>query len=74
MADIGDTKEILGTYKSLLLNEMIYFLSSYHISFCYFFALKVVRDPDFCVKLKKFPIWFYILGQMDKKKFERTVK
>ena len=58
MVDIGDTNEILGAYEShaqSLLNEMIPFLSSYHISFSYFFALKVVRGPHFCVKLKMFP-------------------
>ena len=53
MVDIGDTNEILGVYEShaSLLNEMIPFLSSYHISFSYFFALKVVKG----VKLKMFP-------------------
>ena len=58
MADIGDTNEIFGTYEShalSLLNEMIPYLPGYHISFSYFFALKVVRSPDFCVKLKMFP-------------------
>ena len=58
MADIGDTNEILGAYDShakSLLNEMIPFLSSYHISFSYFFALKVVRGTDFCLKLKMLP-------------------
>ena len=58
MVDIGDTNEILGAYEShalSLLNEMVPFLSSYHISFSYFFALKVVRGPHFCVKLKMFP-------------------
>ena len=76
MVDIGGTNEILGAYEShalSLLNEMIPFLSGYHISFCYFFSLKVVRGPDFCVKLKMFPGWFHTFGQMDKK-IERTVK
>ena len=47
---------------------MIPFLSGYHISFSYFFALKVVRDPHYCVKLKIFPAPFHIFGQMDKMK------
>ena len=58
MMDIGDTNEIFDTYEShaySLLNEMIPFLSGYHISFSYFFALEGVRGPDFCVKLKMFP-------------------
>ena len=58
MADIGDTNEILGTYKShaqSILNEVIPFLSGYYISFSYFFVLKVVRGPHFCVILKMFP-------------------
>ena len=36
MVDSGDTNEILGAYEShalSLLNEMIPFMSSYHISF-----------------------------------------
>ena len=44
MVDIGDTNEILGTYEShalSLLNKIIPFLSGYHISFSYNFALKV---------------------------------
>ena len=53
---------------------MIPFLSGYHISFTYNFALKVVRGPHFCVKLKMFPTQLHIFGQMDKKKFERKVK
>ena len=70
MADIGYMNEILGTYEShalSLLNEMIPFLSGYHISFSYFFALKVVRGHHFCMKLKMFPTPFHIFGQMDKK-------
>ena len=50
MADIGDTNEILGTYEShakSLLNEIVHFLSGYHISFSCFIAFKVVRGPDF---------------------------
>ena len=76
MADIGDTNEILGAHEShpqSLLNEMIYFLSCYHISFSYFFALEVVRSPHFCVKLKMYHPQFHIFGHMDKKN-ERTVK
>ena len=76
MADIGDTREILGTYEFdalLLLNEMIPILSAYHVSFSYFFALKVVRGPDFCVKFKMFLRQFPTFGQMDKN-IERTVK
>ena len=57
----------------LLLNEMIPIVCCYHISFSYFFALKVVRGPEFCVKLKMFPAQFYIIGQMDKKN-EMTVR
>ena len=73
MADIGDTNEILGASEShtlSLLNEMIHFLSGYHISFSHFFALEVVRSPDFCVKLKMFHPQFHIFGHMDKKKLK----
>ena len=73
MVDIDDTREILGTYEFyawLLLNEMIPIFSAYHISFPYFFALKVVKGPDFCVKLKMFLCHFPMCGQMDKKKWK----
>ena len=59
---------------SIMPNEMIHFLSGYHISFSYFFALEVMRSPHFCVKLKMFHPLFHIFGHMDKKKIERTVK
>ena len=68
MADMGNTNEILGTCEShaqSLLNEMIPFLSGYHVSFFYHFALEVVRGPHFCVKLKMFPTQFHKFGQMD---------
>ena len=73
MADIGDTNEILGAYEfhaQSLLNEMIYYLSCYHISFSYFFALEVGRSHHFCVKLKMFHCQFHIFGHMDKKKLK----
>ena len=57
MADIGDTNEILEAYEShaySLLNEMIPFLSSYHISFCYLFCTQSGKGSSFCVKLKNF--------------------
>ena len=49
---------------------MIHFLSGYHNSFSYFSALEVVKGPDFCVKLKKFPSQFHTFEQMDKNKLK----
>ena len=53
--ETGDTNEILGSYQfdaSCLSIDMIPILCGYHISFCYFFVLGVVRGPHFCVKLE----------------------
>ena len=47
---------------------MIPILCGNHISFCYFFALVVVRGPHFCVNLKMCTNRFHILGQIDFKK------
>ena len=33
------------------------FLFGYHISFCYFYALKVLRGHDFWPHLEMFPEW-----------------
>ena len=40
------------------------------MSFCYFFALIVVRGPHFSVKLKMCTNRFHIFGQIDKKKLK----
>ena len=46
---------------------MITILWCNDISFCYFFALGVVRGPHFCGKLKMCHDGFHIFGQIEKK-------
>ena len=51
----GQTGHNLGSYESFtqyVPSHMRQFLFGYHISFCYFFALKVVRGHDFWTHLK----------------------
>ena len=49
---------------------MIPILCGNDISVCYFFALGMVRDPHFCVKLKMCGHRFHIFGQIRFKKLK----
>ena len=70
MAEIGVTNEILESLVSqvMLPSYMVPILCGNHISFHHFFALVVVRDPHFCVKLKMCTNRLHIIGQMGFKK------
>ena len=65
--ETGDTNEILESYSfhaQWFPNEMIPILCGNDISFCYFFAVRVVRG-HFGVKLKMCGHQFHIFGQID---------